>query len=621
MKALARFLIKNRWGINILINTLLIIAVYFLSFLVRFDGVIPALLMSMLERTLVVVVVCKLSIFHLFNLHQGLLRYASMHDLVRLIKASVVSSMAFTAVVMFVFHQDGYPRSVFVIDWLITVLLFGGRYMSFRIWREMRGQQNIDLLENAGNALIIGAGDAGELALREMNNNPSLFRNVVGFLDDDPAKLGLRIHGIAVIGPVSDARRVVEQRDVDEVLIAMPSAGRKIIQQVVESCAKLNVKFRILPAMADLISGRTVVQPIRDVQVEDLLTRDAITFDPKDIADDIGGTSVLVTGAGGSIGSELVRQIAGYQPAHLLLLDNAETPLFDIHNEIHAKHPELACTPVLADVRDCEVIRHIFDMHRPQRVYHAAAYKHVPMMERYPSQAIINNVRGTRILASTALEYEAERFVMVSTDKAVKPKSVMGASKRICELVATSFNGKGTHFSVVRFGNVLGSNGSVIPTFRKQIEKGGPVTVTHAEMTRYFMTIPEAVSLLLKCGTLAEANDTYVLDMGVPIKIMDLAKSMIALSGLTLGKDIEIEITGLRPGEKIHEELVTYGENIKPAGVEKINVVRNSSQKMEAKCLHDAVARLEALAESHNDEALLALLWGMIKLDQEISEG
>lgn len=616
------FALRNRRAITLVIHSLLMVAAYVLAFLIRFDGVIPEKYVGVMGRTLFLAVGCKLVVFQWFRLHHGVLRYAGMSDLLRLIKATTVSTLIFIALVqvfvVFILHLDSFPRSIFVLDWLTTLIFFGGSKMSVRLLSEMRHDGRQKKSGVSARTLIVGAGDAGELALRELKNNHALGHIVVGFLDDDRRKHGLEIHGIPVLDAVSEAPRLVEEEAIDEVLIAMPSAGRKAVQDIVDACSKLDVRLRILPAMSDLITGDISVQAIRDVQVEDLLCRQPVRFDSGEVRTDIAGRVVLVTGAAGSIGSEIARQVALYEPSNLVVLDNAETPLFDVLHELRASFPGREVTPVIGDVKDQDAVRRVFAEHTPDRVYHAAAYKHVPLMEAFPGQAVLNNVRGTRIVASTAREFGVGRFVMISSDKAVRPGNIMGASKRICELIVSSMNGQGTSFCAVRFGNVLGSNGSVIPIFKKQIEAGGPVTVTDPEMTRYFMTISEAVALVLQCGAMTVDNNVFVLDMGTPVKIMALAENMIRLSGLKLGEDIDIRVTGLRPGEKLHEELITHGEQVQKTNVPKINVLDHNGCRMAEDFLVHAALLLEEAAIAGNDDLIRKTIWGLISLDGEV---
>ncbi len=620
IRRLKQFIIANRRGVSVLLHTVIIATAYILAYILRFDGRISAQNLTLIGQTLPLLVLIKLAVFHFYHLHQGLFRYAGIQDLVHIIKACSVSSLLFIAAAGIGFRLAGIPRSIFVLDWMLTIALFGGKRMSFRMLREAKALRRCTASGKALNTLIIGAGDAGEMALRELQSNLATPHRVLGFLDDDPAKAGMTIRGVPVRGKLSHLKTVVERYRIQEVLIAMPSAGHRTIQSVVDQCAGLAVHLQILPGFADLITGRISVQAIRDVSIEDLLCRAPVRLDMAQVQSDLHAKTVLISGAGGSIGSELARQVARQKPAALLLLDVAETPLFHIEQELIAKHPDIDIRSTITDIRHAPALSQVFERFSPQRVYHAAAYKHVPLMEANPCQAVLNNIMGTRLLAETARRYGTARFVMISTDKAVHPSNIMGASKRVCELLVTALNGGTTSFAAVRFGNVLGSNGSVIPIFREQIRAGGPITVTHAEMTRYFMTIPEAVMLVLQCGAMALENDIFVLDMGAPVRIMELAENMIRLSGLRVHEDIEIRVTGLRPGEKLHEELVTYGEAVAATPVPKINVLRKQCAGLPASDLKAAIAELEALAAGGQDEAVRRRLNELIAQDRKCTE-
>jgi FlaA1/EpsC-like NDP-sugar epimerase len=444
--------------------------------------------------------------------------------------------------------------------------------------------------------LIVGAGDVGEAVLREILRSSSTAYDVVGFLDDDPAKVKHRIHGVEVLGPPETIRETCESLEADEVLIALPGASPKRIRALVEQCAGMALRFRTIPAVTDLIEGRVQVSQIRAVDIADLLGRDPVCLDTDAIGKELTGRRILVTGAGGSIGSEMCRQITRFCPDRLILVEQAENNLFEIHRELVQDHPELDIVPLVADICDETRLRAIFDEHRPHSVFHAAAHKHVPMMELNPGEAIKNNVVGTRVVAVTAAEFDVQKMVMISTDKAVNPTSIMGCTKRVAEMFVQQFGGRcRIQFVTVRFGNVLGSSGSVIPIFERQIAAGGPVTVTHPDMTRYFMTIPEAAQLVLQAGTMGHGGEIYVLDMGEPVKIVDLAYNMITLSGLRPDEDIEIVFSGTRPGEKLFEELLVDGEHVMPTSHPKIAIWK--SRPEDWKALTQAIEHLVALAD------------------------
>ena len=600
-------LLTNRRAVAIALNAALGALAFLLAFLIRFDfQIIPTAQLKILWIGLPIAAVLKTASAAAFGLTSGLWRYVSIKDLVRIIKAVTISTIAFILIDVFLL-KDNVPRSIYVLDYLLTIALFAGVKCSIRLFRETFRPM---LSPPSGKrTLIIGAGDAGEIALRQMEKEQHGVNMPVGFLDDDTGKQGMCIHGIPILGPVSAAATIVKTHAISEVLIAISSASKPFIRTIVDDCAGHNVNFRILPAFKDLLTGDYDVDRIRPVRVEDLLGRDPVELDRTTVERDLGGKCVLVTGAGGSIGSELARQIATFQPLRLVLLDMAETPLFEIHRELTERHPDLEIHPVLVDIKSASQVDTAFATFKPARIYHAAAFKHVPLMEAHPGHAIRNNILGTRNLTRAASACGTERFVMISTDKAVKPSSVMGATKRVCERVVLSANGNGTRFAAVRFGNVLGSNGSVIPIFRKQIADGGPVRVTHPDMTRYFMTIPEAVELVLQAGGLAEAGDTFVLDMGAPVKIMTLARSMIELSGLEPDVDIAIKITGLRPGEKLVEELADHGEGIEPTSVPKLNRLRMPDHRLPVAELDTAIDELEAAVIANDGAAARTLLW------------
>jgi FlaA1/EpsC-like NDP-sugar epimerase len=439
--------------------------------------------------------------------------------------------------------------------------------------------------------MVVGAGDAGLLVAKEVATHPSLGIRAVGFVDDDASKLGTLLHGIPVLGTTRELRQVCALRGAEQVLIAIASATGSDIRRIAAICEDAEIPVKIIPGVSEIVGGKLSLSRIRPVAIEDILRRDPIKLDQDAISNDVNGRVVLVTGAGGSIGSELCRQICNYGPRRLLLVERAENNLFHIHRELAAAHSQLEIVPVLADVANRPRMQALFEKHRPELVLHAAAYKHVPMVEWNVEQAIINNVTGSMVVAKLAAEFEADGFVMVSTDKAVRPTSVMGASKRAAEIYVQSLASEGTNtrFVTVRFGNVLGSAGSVVPIFKDQIAKGGPVTVTHPDMTRYFMTVPEACELILQAGTMGQGGEIFILDMGDPVKIVDLAKDLIRLSGLRPDEDIEIVFTGIRPGEKLYEELSTEAE-LDTTTHPSIMVERSAPQ-----VLHTVAPQFEAL--------------------------
>jgi FlaA1/EpsC-like NDP-sugar epimerase len=545
------------------------------SFLLRFDDM--ALLQVWLPamwRALPLVLVCKLSVFALMRMYQGWWRYVSLYDLVSLVRALAVAG---AVVIMANVLGDvvRLPRSIYILDYGLSLVLLGGARGSLRLLRE--AMRSWGTRVGTERLLILGAGDTGETLLREINKNPNLPYHPVGFLDDDATKHGLRIQNVPVLGPIEALPELVKRHNITRLIIAMPSASREQLRRVLELAQPTKLDTKIIPAVEDILAGGSTLNQIREVSISDLLGRDAVELDNRAIADFIQDRVVLVTGAGGSIGSEICRQVARFAPAKLVLVERGETPLFFIHNEL-VKVLGDRVSPQLADITNAEQMRSIFQQFKPDIVLHAAAFKHVPMMELHPCEAVKNNVIGTRTVADLAVEHEVDTFLLISTDKAVNPTSVMGATKRVTELYVRGLQARQgdehkTKFCVVRFGNVLGSNGSVVPIFREQIKNGGPVTVTHPEMTRFFMTIPEASQLVLQAATQGAGGEVFILDMGEPVKILDLARDMIRLSGFT-EEDIKIVFSGLRPGEKLYEELSLDEEEVDTTRHKKIFVAR-----------------------------------------------
>lgn len=543
----------------------------------RFEFRLPAyyvqryLWLAMLEVPLRVV------IYSFFGLYNRLWRYANVTEFIAIALAASLGS----AMIMVAVHVEpfvGFPRSIVVLSWLINALGVGGIRFAVRLRQELRAariEQSGRTCSGETRLLIIGAGAGGAMILREILRHPHEGYRVIGFVDDDPHKTGFRISGVPVLGTTADIKHLVHEHQVDQVVIAIPSLSRQGMRSLVDLCKGLKVRLRTLPRLVDLVNGHVTMRSIRDVQLEDLLGRDEIKVDLESMSGYLKDQVVLVTGAGGSIGSELCRQICRFSPRRLLLLGRGENSIYHIELELRESFPKLDLVPIICDVRDRDRIFRIFHEHKPAVVFHAAAHKHVPLMERNPEEAITNNVYGTRNVAEAADKVRTQRFVMVSTDKAVNPTSVMGASKRLAEIVVQMIGQRSnTKFVSVRFGNVLGSRGSVVPLFERQIDRGGPVTVTHPDMVRYFMTIPESVQLVIQAGAMGNGGEVFVLDMGEPVRILDMAKDLIRLHGLEPDVDINIEYCGLRPGEKLFEELLTAEEGTDATEHERIFVAR-----------------------------------------------
>lgn len=562
-------------AVLIAIDGLMLIVAGIVSLSIRFDGHIPESYLQQLFSGLIVALPLMLLAYVGFGLYSCLWRYASIKELIHIVVAVSVSSLLILFPVYRLLYP-GFSRGVIVLMWIFNVILAGSTRLVMRIRRDILGaRSNASPKNNAVRTLIIGAGSAGNMLIKELQqHNPNGYK-VVGFVDDDERKVGFKISGVPVLGTTKELPQLIQDNDIELCVIAMPSAPGRVVRSIVEQCEKTGVKLKTLPGIYELIDGKVDVKSIRDVQIEDLLGRQEIKINLEQISGYLRGQVVLVTGAGGSIGSELCRQIARFSPKLLVMLGHGENSIFSIEMEFKDKYPNINVVAVIADVRDSERIDEVFAIYRPDVVFHAAAHKHVPLMEKNAGEAIKNNVFGTKNVAIAADKYGVERFVLISTDKAVNPSSVMGATKRAAEIVIQLLTkGSKTKFMAVRFGNVLGSRGSVIPMFKKQIERGGPVTVTHPEMKRYFMTIPEAVQLVIQAGAMGEGGEVFVLDMGEPIKILDMAKDLIRLSGLEPGKDIAIEFTGMRPGEKLFEELLTAEEGTSVTKHEKIFVAK-----------------------------------------------
>lgn len=544
-----------------------------LAYMLRFDGTIPAFHREVISQHLLITIVIKITVFYFFKLYNSLWIYASVEELIQIILGTLMAQLVVVAYLFFV--QAAVPRSIFILVWLVEVLLLGGLRFSYRIFRKFKTYGNVFDRGNQKRVMIVGAGDAGVMVIKELRKHAQLNSLPVALIDDNMQKLGRNINGVPVLGNRSDIRTVAKRKKIDEIIIAIPSASKKVIKEVVKECKKTDCKLKILPGVYEIIDGSVNISQIREVGIEDLLGREEVHLDVTNINHFIKGKVVMVTGAAGSIGSELVRQIINYQPKKVILFDINENGLHDLQQEINRKlandNLDVEFIYFIASIRDLKRLDYLFSHYQPNVVFHAAAHKHVPLMELSPHEAVKNNVFGTWNLAIVSDKYNVEKFVQISTDKAVNPTNVMGATKRICEMIVQTYDRESaTEFTAVRFGNVLGSNGSVIPLFKRQIAQGGPVTVTHADIIRYFMTIPEASQLVLEAGAMAKGGEIFILDMGEPIRIIDLAEDLIRLSGFIPYEDIDIQFTGLRPGEKLYEELLLSEEGISETAHSKI---------------------------------------------------
>ena len=578
---------KNFYRI-LFLDSVCIIAAHFLAYWLHLEEEIPSSEWVILERTIPSILLSKLLIFTCFGIYKGMWRYTSLVDMFNILKATVFSSIVIILPILFINPFQRFPDSILLLDWILTFIFIAGIRIAVRVFPsegtdnflplgKIVNNQFMNNSDGGKKLLIIGAGDAGEKMLREIIGNPRLRYRVVGFIDDNPSKRSMKIHGVPVLGLISEISEIALQHEVDEILIAIPSASTQQMRRIVEICETTGLKFRTTPAIGELINGRISFKTIREVSFEDLLGRDPINLDVQGIGGYLTGKVVLISGAAGSIGSELCRQIASFGPNKLIFLDKTENSLFHLEMDFRRRFPGVSIIPILGDVTNRKELNKIFATYKPRVVFHAAAFKHVPMVELNPWAGVVNNILGTKNIVEASHEFDAERFVMISTDKAVRPTNVMGATKRVAEMITSCYaSSNPTRFISVRFGNVIGSEGSVIHLFKDQIQRLGPVTVTHPEITRYFMTIPEACKLTLQAGALGRGGEIFILDMGTPIKISEMARDLIELSGFKPDVDIEIKFTGLRPGEKLHEELITEGEGIVRTDYEKIFVLKGN---------------------------------------------
>jgi FlaA1/EpsC-like NDP-sugar epimerase len=600
---------------QLLADGALIALAWWLAFWLRFDQGVRPPYHRLFVDTILIVLAIKLLVFVLFGFYNRWWRYVSTRDMWGAARGVTVACALADLVVYFAHPVKGFPlpRSVAVLDWLLLLAFIAGTRLIARSLIERPGAAS--LIARGKEVIIVGAGDAAQLVIREMLKAPALGYTPIGLIDDDPRKKNLRLHGIRVLGTTADLAHILRDNPPDEVLIAIPSASGETRRRIVEVARAAGVPVKTLPGLYELISGDfNLAAQIRPVQVQDVLGREPVEVDLDSIASYLAGETVLVTGAGGSIGAELCRQIARVRPARLVLVEHSEAALFDIERELVGDRGFSAVATVLGDCGDRARMSQVFERYRPTVVFHAAAYKHVALLEANPIEAVRNNTLVTRTVAEVAVEHAAERFVLVSTDKAANPKNLLGQSKALCEWIVEAYGHRpdvSTRFVAVRFGNVLNSSGSVIPIFQRQLERGGPLTVTHPEMTRYFMTIPEAVSLIVQAGAIGGRGQVFVLDMGEPVKIVDLARNMIRLSGKEPETDIAIEFIGAKPGEKLHEELWNEGEKVSPSSHPKL--LRATRKPVDQEWLSDELAELEGMVERGETLDVVAKLAGMMR--------
>ena len=606
------FLLANRRAVILAAHILAFTLALFLAFTIPNNMVISlSWLKFQYPAMLFFVLLVKIFVFRGFKQYSGWWRYVGISDLTSMGTAALISTfiifgtwhamMMTTSVRLRLLPMTAIGESIFILDLVFTIMILAGARMAVRLYHEeFRAERG----KNITRLLIVGAGDAGEALLREIHRMRIEQYDVVGFIDDDPAKKKINIRSIPVLGTVQDLQRVCKKEAIDEVAIAMPSASQQHLRHIIHTCQGIKIRFTTVPSITDIASGKLNVSQIREVEITDLLGRKEIQLDLEGIKKFLTQKVILVTGAGGSIGSEMSRQVCNFEPKLLLLVEQAENPLFHIERELRKNFPSVEIAAIICDITDQKRVEQIFEDFSPEVVIHAAAHKHVPLMETNPGEPIKNNVVGTMTIAKTADKFDIENFVMISTDKAVNPTSLMGSSKRVAEMFVQDLNRTSkTAFVTVRFGNVLGSNGSVIPIFKKQIAEGGPVTVTHPEMERYFMTIPEASQLVLQAATLGNGGEIFVLDMGESVKIVDLARELITLSGFRPDEDIEIRFSGMRPGEKLFEELSIEGEDMQPTRHPKIGVWQNIP--MDRDSLYARIDELISIAPSQNHDLVV----------------
>ena len=606
-----KFVLRNRhvFIVDILIIPISILVAYILR--LELFEIFDTYLYSLLWMIGVSLIIKPIT-YYLFGLYRRMWVYASVPEIKLIFFAVTTASLLVSALMYFILYGNvfySFPRSVPIIDWVLSLLLVGGQRFSFRIFSEStRRSDSLKRTEAGRQILVIGAGDAGVMTVKELQRNPQLAMRPVGFLDDNPEKKGKTIHGVPVFGEIKNLPKILSLRHIDEVIIAIPSASGKTIREIADLCRKRNIAYRTMPGLYELLGGMVSISRLREVDIADLLRRQPAHTNDEQVGQVLKGKVVLVTGAGGSIGRELCRQIARWKPKKLVMLGHGENAIFEAYLEIVEQYPELDIQTVIADIRDHERITRIFKKKKPDVVFHAAAHKHVPLMESNVDECVLNNIGGTKNLLDVSVDNNVQRFVLISTDKAIRPVNVMGATKRVAEMMVIDAAKKtGKPYTVVRFGNVLGSRGSVVPLFKRQIARGGPVTITHRDMKRYFMTIPEAVYLVLQTAGMGKGGETFILNMGEQIRILDLAKDLIRLSGLEPEKDIEIVYTGVREGEKLSEDLWNDGRKFGKTAHPDVFFEEGQDQLVD-KALQDTVNKLLDLAHAGKTEAILTLL-------------
>lgn len=597
------FLKKIRFPVVISSHIILLIFAYYLSFAIRFDLAIPPHYVTLLLKTLPAILALKFIVYYYFGLFHSSIRFASVFDFWQIIKANTIASVIFILIISVFFREMAYPRSVYILNWVFCIVLIGGIRLIGRLSRE-----KIEFTQNLKHTkiLIIGTGEAGILVLKECRINPCINYNVIGFIDDESSKNNLTIQGVRILGRISDIPKIVQQYHIEEIIIATPSAKGKDIRNIINFCQTLNIKIKIVPGMRELISDDLRIN-LREIRPEDLLGREAVKTNKNEIENYIQFKNIIITGAGGSIGSELARQAIDFFPQQIILIDNHENDLYFLELELKEKYPNLQLKTIVGDIKDISLLKYVFSTYRPQIVFHAAAFKHVPLMEKNVASAVQNNIIGSRNLMYASEHYGVESFVLISTDKAVNPTSVMGTSKRITEMIlqAKSKNSR-TKFIAVRFGNVLGSKGSVVPLFKQQIEHRLHVTVTHPEAKRFFMSVKEAVELVLQASTMGKGGEIFMIDMGEQIKIVDLAKNLITLSGLEPEKEIAIKYIGLRPGEKLFEETLHDTEKNSTTKHDKISVTKPNNFNPQK--LRKQIKKLEDLIKYREETKIIEML-------------